>query len=74
MTDGRTSGAVDGFGDAGIANNYKAIDYPSLEIKSKAVRLGQNKKMRSRRIYQLGLIMPCTENDEECLDDETKSR
>jgi hypothetical protein len=38
------------------------------------VKINKNNRMKKRRIYQLGLIMPCQENDDECKDDEAESR
>jgi hypothetical protein len=74
MSDGRTSGITEGFGDSGISSILQNIGFPSLEIKSKQGKIGRNKPSRKRRIYQLGLEMPCQENDEECKDGNSQDR
>lgn len=74
MSKGRTSGAVDGFGGSGISNNILMIGNPSLELKSKSSNKGNNNFAKKRRIYQLGLTVPCIENDEECSHDEAESK
>ncbi len=74
MGKGRTSGPVDGFGDSGLPHFNKNVSYPSLELSGMDVKINKNNRMGKRRIYQLGLIMPCQENDDECKDDEAESR
>jgi hypothetical protein len=74
MSDGRTSGITEGFGDSGISSILQNIGYPALELKSKQGRIGKIKPTRKRRIYQLGIEMPCQENDEECKDGHPQDR
>lgn len=70
MPDGRTSGAVDGFGDSGLKNNIRIFDIPSLAIDSWYSKNKTNNRFKSkRRIYQLGIDIPCLENDDQCSDD-----
>jgi hypothetical protein len=45
-----------------------------FELSGMDVKINKNNRMKKRRIYQLGLIMPCQENDDECKDDEAESR
>ena len=55
-----------------ISSSLNSIGYPSLELKDSSAAKNVNKK--KRRIYQLGFSMPCSENDENCVDDFSKSR
>lgn len=72
MTVSPRSTSVDGHGQSGISSSLNSIGYPSLELKDSSAAKNVNKK--KRRIYQLGFSMPCSENDENCVDDFSKSR
>lgn len=72
MTVNPSSTSIDGHGQSGITSSLKSIGYPSLELKDNSITKVFSKK--KRRIYQLGFSMPCSENDENCVDDFSKSR
>lgn len=74
MAKNRTSGPVEGFGDAGLPKANKNFSYPSLELSGMDIKIDKNNRMGKRRIYQLGTWVPCQENDDECKDDTTESR
>jgi hypothetical protein len=75
MSSGTTSGIVDGFGDSGLSNNIRIFEIPSLAIDSWSSKPKKNNRFKSkRRIYQLGIDVPCIENDDQCSDDSTSRK